>query len=124
MKMLPYWKEIVICVLLGFFLLSVQRCNSERGQRIRIQEEADRTKIINKVDAGRQDVKDREEKVYPATDKKLRDIDNTRKGLKQKESVIKTPSRKDIYDEVQKSDINNLAALFQRDGYPCSVVER
>lgn len=124
MKMLPYWKEIVICVLLGFFFLSVQRCNSERGQRIRLQEQADRAKIINKVDSGKQDIKNREEKLYPATDKKLRDIDTDRKELKRKEANIKTPSRKDIYEDVKKSDIDTLAVMFQRDGYPCSVMER
>lgn len=111
-KLLANWKNIASLILLAALILSIQRCNSERSERLKMVAELTRQETIAKIEAQKWEIAAREKK-YPVIDKRLKDIE-----------IAKGKVRKGITDEVKKADIDRLASMFRGEGYNCLVMAK
>lgn len=107
-----HWKNIASLILLATLIISIQRCNSERSERLKMQSELSRQETIAKIEAQKKEIAEREKK-YPVIDKRLGEIGKAKGKI-----------RKGVSDEIKKADINRLAELFREKGYSCVVVVR
>lgn len=111
-RLIPYWKDIASLILLAALIISIQRCSSERSERLKMQSELSRQETIAKIEAQRKEIAEREKK-YPAIDKRLGEIGKT-----------KGKTRKEVSDEVKKADISKLMEMFRAKGYDCLMMEK
>lgn len=117
---MQYTREITIGILLIAICLVTWKSDWIQRKLNQNQAEQTRNNTIDSVQAGRNDVKERETKTYPEIDKALAEVAAQRAKIKPKPQ----PERKDVQDEVNKKaqgDIHNLAHMFVLAGYSCSV---
>ena len=115
------WREILIVVLIIASVFFFWRWNENAKALATAQELAARVKIVEQIEAKLDDMKKREELLYPELRERISSVDANLAGVRKQIKAIKIPDPKDYQAQAQRKTLDEISRSLLELGYPNEV---
>jgi septal ring factor EnvC (AmiA/AmiB activator) len=118
-----YWREILLVLLILVVAGLAWLARSARAEADALKSRVDLSRTIAEEQAKLDEIQKREAELYPAIEKKLKELAEADAELAKRRAALDKQTRRTIETRIQKLTTDELAEAFKARGYPAKVIK-